>query len=109
MIEKSRAGGPPEGRASAEPQIPADGALTEEPMTIRVATRTVIFARPFVVDEGHEHPPGIYTVETEEELLDTIPAASRRVSSVICGYGAGGMMRFAITPAALDAALARDA
>lgn len=79
-------------------------------MTIRVATRTVIFARPFVVDEGYEHPPGIYTVETEEELLDTTPAASRRVSTVICGYGAGGMMRFAaITPAALDAALARDA
>jgi hypothetical protein len=79
-------------------------------MTIRVTTKTVIFARPFVVNEGHEHPPGIYTVETEEELLDTTPSASRRVSTVMWGYGAGGMMRFAaINPAALDAALARDA
>ena len=79
-------------------------------MTIRVTTKTVIFARPFVVDEIHEHPPGIYTVETEEELLGTASPATRRLSTVMSGYAAGGVTRFAaINPAALDAALARDA
>ncbi len=81
-------------------------------MTIRVTTKTVIFARPFVVDEiNGEQLPGVYTVETEEELLEAAsPPVTRRVSTVICGYAIGGMTRLACTnPTALDAALARNA
>jgi hypothetical protein len=84
-------------------------------MTTRVTTKTVVFSRPFVLNEADgEQQPGIYTVETEEEPLDVMTIAGyRRVSTVMNRYelhGAGGLTRFVtIEPAELDAALARDA
>jgi len=84
-------------------------------MTTRVTTKTVVFSRPFVLNEADgEQPPGIYTVETEEEPLDVMSiSAYRRVSTVMyrCNLHAfGGFVRFdPIDPAELDAALARDA
>jgi hypothetical protein len=84
-------------------------------MTTRISTKTVVFARPFVLNEGQgEQPPGIYTVETEEEPLDVMTVtAYRRISTVMTRYellGTSGLMRFVmINPAELEAALARDA
>jgi hypothetical protein len=84
-------------------------------MTTRVTTKTVVFSRPFVLNEADgEQQPGIYTVETEEESLDVMSiAVYRRVSTVMNRYDlhpSGGFIRFvAIDPAELDAALARDA
>jgi hypothetical protein len=84
-------------------------------MTTRITTKTVVFARPFVLNEGYgEQPPGIYTIETEEEPLDVMTiSAYRRVSTVMTRYdalGSGGVIRFVtINPAELEAALARDA
>jgi hypothetical protein len=84
-------------------------------MTTRITTKTVVFSRPFVLNEADgEQQPGIYTVETEEESLDVMSiAAYRRVSTVMNRYDlqpSGGLIRFvAIDPAELDAALARDA
>jgi hypothetical protein len=81
-------------------------------MTMRVTTKTVIFARPFVVDKvDGEQPPGVYTVDTEEELLESVSfLAYRRVSTVMRCPAPGGIIRFvAINPIVLDAALVRDA
>ena len=80
-------------------------------MTTRVITKTVVFARPFVVaDADGEQPPGVYTVDTEEELLESVSfPAYRRVSTVMHCPAPGGITRFVtIDPIALDAALARD-
>ena len=42
-------------------------------MTTRITTKTVVFSRPFILNEGQgEQPAGIYTVETEEEPLDVM-------------------------------------
>ena len=62
--------------------------------TTRVTNKTVVFSRPFVLNEADgEQPPGIYTVETEEERLDVMSiSAYRRVSTVMNHYNqyAGG-------------------
>jgi hypothetical protein len=82
---------------------------------MRVTSRIVVFSRAFVLNEADgEQPPGIYTVETEEQPLDLVSiSAYRRVSTVMHRYdlhASGGLVRFvAIDPAELDAALARDA
>ena len=84
-------------------------------MTTRVTSKAVVFSRPFVLNEADgEQPPGIYTVETEQEPLDIASIlAYRRVSTVMHRYdlhATGGFIRFVtIDPAELDAALARDA
>jgi hypothetical protein len=81
-------------------------------MITRVTTKTVIFARPFVVDKADgEQPPGVYTVDTEEELLESVSfPAYRRVSTVMRCPAPGGITRFVtIDPIVLDAALAREA
>jgi hypothetical protein len=85
-------------------------------MTTRVTTKSVTFAvtfaQPFTVnDMTGEQPPGVYIVETEEELLESFSfSAYRRLSTVMRCPAAGGIMRFVtIDPTALDAALARDA
>ena len=81
-------------------------------MTTRVTTKAVIFVHPFVVDEmDGEQPPGVYTIETEEELLESVSfPVYRRVSTVMVCQAAGGVTRFVtIDPQVLDAALARDA
>ena len=84
-------------------------------MTTRVTSKTVVFSRPFVLNEADgEQPPGIYTVETEEEPLDVVSIlAYRRGSTVMhrCDlHPTGGFIRFvSIDPAELGNALARDA
>jgi hypothetical protein len=76
-------------------------------MTTRTTSKTVIFAQPFVLNEGDgERLPGIYTVETEEHNLDLVSVTGcRRVSMVIYGL-AGEYMN--VDPNVLAAALARD-
>ncbi len=80
-------------------------------MTRRVTTKSVIFRRPFVIDplDGEELLPGLYTVETEEESLDTVSfLAYRRISTVI-HVRTGGTTRFiAVDPDVLAAALRGD-
>ena len=81
-------------------------------MTRRVTTQSVIFRRPFVIDpvDGEELSPGIYTVETEEESLDTISfLAYRRVSTVIRVCAGGTTRLIGIDPDVLAAALRGDA
>jgi hypothetical protein len=80
-------------------------------MTTRVTNRTVVFVRPFVLDQTQDAmAPGTYTIETEEELLDTVSfAAYRRVSTVMRYTEAGITSFIAVDPIALDAALMRDA
>jgi hypothetical protein len=80
-------------------------------MTTRMTSKTVIFAQPFVVnEEDGEQPPGIYTVETEEELLETVSfPAYRRVSTVMHCHSNSGITKYvSIDPRALAAAQARD-
>ena len=81
-------------------------------MTTRVTSKVVIFAQPFVVNDADgEQPPGIYTVETEEEFIEAVSfPAYRRVSTVMHCHSNSGITRFvSIDPHALAAALARDA
>ncbi len=82
-------------------------------MTRRVTSKTVVFDRPFIMDEmDGEQLPGIYIVETEEELLESLSfPAWRRVSTVIHRRAPNnGTTQFiTVDPAALDAALERDA
>ena len=90
----------------------ADSAPLRGTLTARVTTRTVIFVRPFLLNQADgELPPGIYTVETEEELLESVSfPVYRRVSTVMHCQTASGITRFAtVDPAVLEAALARDA
>jgi hypothetical protein len=80
-------------------------------VTTRLTSRTVIFGRPFrLFETDGEQPPGVYIIETEEELLESVSfPAYRRVSTVIHCHAPGGVTRFVeIDPAVLDAALARD-
>lgn len=84
-------------------------------MTIRTTSRTVTFTRPFVLKGmEEEQPPGTYTVETDEELIDTarIPAY-RRISTLIRLPGRPGSSVLGyvvdIDAADLAAALERDA
>ena len=80
-------------------------------MTTRTTSRTVIFVRPFQLDAADgEHPPGIYVIETEEELLQSVSfPAYRRVSTTIHCRTRDGITRFVtVDPSVLDAALARD-
>jgi hypothetical protein len=80
-------------------------------VTTRVTSNTVSFSHPFLLDEADgEQPPGTYTVETEEELLESVSfPVYRRVSTVIHFRAPGGVTRFVtVDPAVLDAALVRD-
>lgn len=84
-------------------------------MFTRTVTSTVSFARPFHVSgiDG-VHPAGTYIVETNEELVEPLSfVAYRRTSTTMQlpseSAGAGRVETYVIEPAALDAALARDA
>jgi hypothetical protein len=81
-------------------------------MTTRITNKTVTFVRPFVLNKKEgEMPPGTYTVETEEQLLEAVSfPVYRRLSTVMCCAEPGGITRFVtIDPIALESALARDA
>jgi hypothetical protein len=84
-------------------------------MIVRTTTRTVTFARPFMlkgIDE--EQPAGSYTVETDEELLEgaSVPAY-RRIATLIRLPGRPGSTVLGyvvdIDSAELTAALEKDA
>jgi hypothetical protein len=59
---------------------------SEVSMVTRTSTTTVIFTRPFRLSAMDEQqPPGVYTVETDEELLETVSfPAYRRLATWIC-------------------------
>ena len=80
-------------------------------MNRRVTTKCVIFTRPFVIDPlDGELPPGIYTVETEEEALEPVWfAAYRRVSTIVHVHALGITRFITVDPDVLAAALMRDA
>lgn len=81
----------------------------------RTTTRTVRFARPFVLSgvEG-EHPPGTYEIEVDEEALPglSFPVYRRvevRITIPFATMGASGHQTVPISLDALEDALARDA
>lgn len=84
-------------------------------MTIRTTSRTVTFTRPFVLSGiVEEQPAGTYTVETDEELLQTASVpAYRRISTLLRLPGRPGSSVLGyvvdIDAAELAAALERDA
>jgi hypothetical protein len=82
-------------------------------MTIRTSTETVTFTRPFALSGiVGVQPAGIYTVETDEELLRTSFPAYRKISTVIRLPARPGSTVLAqvvdIDAAELSAALVRD-
>lgn len=84
-------------------------------MTIRTTSRTVTFARPFVLDGLDEiQPAGAYVVETDEELLDSVSfPVYRRILTVIRLHARpaqpGVTRSMTIDPQEIEAALGRDA
>jgi len=83
-------------------------------MATRTSSKTVTFMRPFRLSAmDREQPAGSYTIETDEERLETrsLPAY-RRLATFIrlpLRAGAPGSEVIIIDPTELDAALARDA
>jgi hypothetical protein len=84
-------------------------------MTTRTLTNAVAFAHPFVLGDLNEVlPPGVYSVETDEELIEGVNfIACRRVAVVfhLPSASADPALTRTITlhPRELDAALMRDA
>jgi hypothetical protein len=83
-------------------------------MLTRTSSRMVTFKHPFALSAmDWTQPAGTYLVETEEELLESLSfSAYRRVASSIRLPSPGNSLTVEIvsmTPAELDAALARDA
>jgi hypothetical protein len=53
-------------------------------MTVRTTSRTVTFVHPFNLSGTDEvQPAGIYTVETDEELLQASIPAYRRIATLL--------------------------
>jgi hypothetical protein len=84
-------------------------------MTMRTTSRTVTFLHPFNLSGmDEEQPAGSYTVETDEELLQTSSlSAYKRVSTLmrLPARPTGTMLTqiVEVNPLELTAALARDA
>ena len=83
-------------------------------MSTRTTTRTVTFARPFVISGmDREGQAGTYVVETYEELVEPLSfVAYRRISTSIRvpqPSGRPGIVEtYVIDPGALEAALTKD-
>jgi hypothetical protein len=84
-------------------------------MSMRTTKTTVTFTRPFSLSgfDG-EQPAGPYSVETDEELLDTVSfPAYRRMATMMqleASSGRSGSLQVAVVdPSELKAALAADA
>lgn len=84
-------------------------------MTVRTTATTITFNHPFQLDCLNEIlPPGSYSVETDEELIEGVSfLAYRRVLTIIHLDGRPGhrsqKQTLTIDPRDLDAALRRDA
>jgi hypothetical protein len=84
-------------------------------MTMRTSQKVVTFRRPFSLSGLDEmQPPGAYTVETNEELLESLSfPAWRRTTTVILlrpqGGAAGLGQDLEIDPAELEAVADADA
>jgi hypothetical protein len=83
-------------------------------MTIRTSTKTVTFARSFVLSGiVGVQPAGAYDVETNEELLQAPGPAYRTISTLIrlpAPLGSAALIQVVdIDPAEMSAALERDA
>lgn len=83
-------------------------------MATRTSSKTVTFTRPFRLSAmEREQAAGSYTVETDEERLETrsLPAYRRLATYIRLPLRGGvpGSETIIIDPAELDAALARDA
>ena len=82
-------------------------------MTLRTKSRKLTFQRPFSL-RGVQGllPPGTYTVETDEELLEQLSfTAYQRVATSIrvpVGGSANSYQMFRVEPADLDEAEKRD-
>lgn len=83
-------------------------------MTIRTTTKTVTFTRPFTLKGFDEElPASVYTVQTDEEPLESISfLAYRRISTLLYVPGKPGdrvvTRMLTIDPDELDAALEHD-
>lgn len=83
-------------------------------MAARTTTKSVTFGHSFTLGEFEEIlPPGIYEIETDEELIEGVSfQAYRRVLTVIRLPAASGnpslMRALTIDPDDLDAAILRD-
>jgi hypothetical protein len=83
-------------------------------MRVRTTSRTVTFTRPFVLSGiVEQQPAGTYTVETDEELLETASVpAYRRIATLIRLPGRPGSLVLGqvvdIDAAELAAALDQD-
>lgn len=84
-------------------------------MTLRTTTTSITFTKPFTLAESNEtYPPGVYEVETDEELLEGLSFhAYRRVRTVMrlpVSPGRRGVSRsLMIDPEELEAALRQEA
>ena len=82
-------------------------------MPRRTSSRAVSFRHPFSLKgvEGHL-PPGTYTVETDEDLVEELSfLAWRRVATTIrvpIGHGGSSYEMISVEPAALEEAERRD-
>lgn len=83
-------------------------------MTIRTTTKTVTFTKPFTLKGFDEElPASVYTVQTDEEPLESISfLAYRRISTLLYVPGKPGdrvvTRMLTVDPDELDAALERD-
>jgi hypothetical protein len=81
-------------------------------MTTRMTSKTVTFRRPFILDGfGEVQAPGTYTVETEEEQLDTASVTTavwKRTCTIIHLTKGTAIEYRQIDPEELNKALLRD-
>ena len=79
-------------------------------MERRFTTETVIFRHPFrLAGFGHDEAPGIYTIEIEEEALDTLTVVGwRHIATTLRLRRHGATECVSIDPAAFREARDRD-
>lgn len=79
-------------------------------MALRTTASSVTFTRPFTLKgvEGR-HPAGVYEVETEEEIIETLHRTVYiRVATLLTIRSTGMTRTVTVDPKLLEAALAED-